>query len=293
MTLARSLACAALGIFGAMLPALGAPLPPAPATCNFVFHDKKIQSGDVLILKRISGTAFTEDIAFTGKARTVRLGYVVPPREYTSGALILKFRQKPLSGTEPSSLPITLFREAYISPCAGHGYVKRYSHTTDIGTYVDYHQYGARDPEPNQDYNLDSFHADIGPRAGRGCAATNNDDVRGQFLFSVEPSGRQIAGLGEKITRQGKKIAAYLDSKNAEAAPAGYGGYVEYQTTIVPYQRDPGRLACFAFDVPTASNASSTQIMIVDADDAIAPWSGSDPQKTRTIYWLQKLRVTQ
>lgn len=299
MTLARSLACAAFGIFGAMLPALAAPLPPvpvspAPLTCNFVFHDKKIkiQAGDVLILKRLSGTAFTDDIAFTGKAKTIRLGYVVPPREYITGALILKFRQKPLSETASSPLPIKLFREAYISPC-GRGYVKRYSHTTDIGTYVDYHQYGARDPEPNQDYNLDFFHADIGPRPNRNCAATNNDDVRGQFLFSVEPSGRQIAGLGQKFTRERDKIAAYFDPKKAEAAPAGYDGYVEYQTNIVPYQRDPGRLACFAFDVPAANNAASTQIMIIDADDAIAPWLGSDPQKTRTIYWLQKLHVSQ
>jgi hypothetical protein len=256
----------------------------AAQTCNFLLQNPKIHPGDVVILHKASGAVFSDPIAFRGASRRVRLGYVAPARDYPSGALILKIRYQPIPGNAAAHSPIRLSRESYKSPCTDVK-VPQYGNSADPNTYIDYHQYGFRDPEPNQLLNLDAFHADIGMRPNRGCANTADRDIRGQFLFAETLAGRQVAGFLPTFFRQGQKLAPSFEVGQTIAAPAEYADFIGLQSIIVPYRKPVGSSACFAFDVPAAGNVARTDVMIIDADDALAPWSGGDPQKTRVIYW--------
>jgi hypothetical protein len=277
MEFARFLA-SGLGFLLLMSPASAA------QTCNFVLQNQKIHPGDVVILHKASGAVFSDSIAFRGASRSVRLGYVTPARDYSSGALILKIRYQPIPGSAAGSSPIKLSRESYKSPCT-EKQVPQYENSADANTYIDYHQYGFRDPEPNQLLNIDAFHADIGVRPNRGCANTADSDIRGQFLFAETLAGREVAGFLPTFFRQGRKLAQSFEIGQTIAGPAEYTGFIGLQSIIVPYRKPRGQAACFAFNLPAAANVARTDVMIIDADDALAPWSGTDPQKTRAIYW--------
>lgn len=263
-----------------LLLACGSISAPAAQMCNSVLRSPEVKPGDVVLLARRSVTVVSESLSLK-PVRGVKIGYVVPPRDQTSGALIVKLRHQAVA-TTATSRSVQLSRDSYISPCSR---TERgaYLAMSRNETYVDYHKYGFRDPEPNAAINLDAFHADVGSRPNRKCVRTSDNDIRGQFLFAADTEGRRIAGFWEKLSRQRTKFVSSTEIA-AVAEPADFNQFIEYQTAIIPFQKPANKSVCVAFDIVSYPGSLRTEIMIVDADDAIAPGI-SDPQKRRTINW--------
>jgi hypothetical protein len=253
---------------------------PAAQMCNSALRNSKVKSGDVVLVGRRGVTVVGDSVSMKA-AGSIKIGYVVPERDQVSGALIIKLRHQAVATTS-SAKAIQLSRESYISPCT-QDQVASYSWAANNQTYVDYHKYGLRDPERNPAINIDTFHADVGPRAGRKCVRTSDSDIRGQFLFSADPDGRRVAGTWEILSRQRTKFVSSGESA-AFADPPDFNQFIEYQTAIIPYKKPANKSVCVAFDVASYPNSLRTEIMIVDADDAIA-LGIVDPQKRRTINW--------
>jgi hypothetical protein len=247
--------------------------------CNFVLNKQKVQPRDVLLFRNNRPVVVSD--AMTAKSgREVTLGYIIPGREYVSGALLVKFRYQQAGGAPSTSSSIRLFRNSYVSPCTNKT-LGQYDVSSTNDVYVDYHRYGFRDPEEIAPRNLDSFHADVGVRPNTGCLKTNDDAIRGQFLFETRVEDRRVARGIAVLERQYQKLWA---PTTAQADPLDFNQFTEYHTTIIPYRKAANKSACVTFTIPPLANVLSTEVMIVDADDALVP-DIFDPQKRRKINW--------
>jgi hypothetical protein len=258
------------------------------SSCNFAFADPSIQANDVLAL---AGRRSTKKVASETTAKrgsTIRLGYVVAARLYNSGAIVVKTRHRPAPGTGVTPGGVRVTRASYQSPCEGRAasqYTGSYSQEYDVHGYVDYHRYQFRDATRPPENNLAAYHADIGARPSRECANTGDLDIRLHFMFSRDLTGRQPAGIGAKLRRQGERLAENFRTSTATAEPIDFNAYTAYRAEIIPYRKEAGKLACIAFTVAHVPSTISTEVMIVDADDVLSPFRFPDPQQTRSINW--------
>jgi hypothetical protein len=232
------------------------------------------------------------------RASQLSLVYVTPSTSYTSGVVIIKLRHVVASVQSLSNPNIRLHRDSYRSPCSrkrGQPAVSEFGDGSDLPRYSDtqqyiaYHRYG----RPNS--NIDRLHADIGNRPDRDwtdilslnnrCASTSDWDIAPQFLFDENPTDRMPL---PRSVLPGSHVSATYEatSLSAFAAPTAYSSYQGLEVQVVPYRRDANKSVCIRFPVDRIpGNASRTDVMILDADDARYPTQLLEPQTTWSINW--------
>jgi hypothetical protein len=228
------------------------------------------------------------------KRKTLYLAYIIPSQGYTSGALIIKVRHK-FSGAERQANPkINISRDDYSTPCSGkeNEEFSDYAATVSTREYRGYHRFGlpADDDLGNR---LDKLHADIGDRTPlwkrdgevKRCAATNDPDISLEFLFG-NLSEREPPSIGEQIADQVERTREALGA--SYNAPPEYANYQYLSVHVVPYSKEANKPSCYAFPVDVPEQASETDIMIIDADDARYPLILHDPQSSWGFRWVKK-----
>ena len=261
----------------------------AAERCDYVFRAPNIGDGAIIDLTNsmVVGPGYT----LPTRARSISLGYIVPQTGYVTGVLIVKSRHKVVTSSRSNAAnTISVERSGYTSPCS-KGDVAAYSHDVDVERYIDYHFYGLRDSEQNRLLNLEFAHADVGPRQiprawplppRARCLNTRYGTIRVQFLYSDD---RRVAYTLETLSRQYSLFSRAVGPSPAYAAPAAYREYDSLKTIVIPYvKRSAGARSCFAFKLPIPKDTVTTEVMIVDADQAFAN-SGIDPQQSWTLSW--------
>ncbi len=223
------------------------------------------------------------------------LGYVVPTTKYPSGVFIVKSRHTILTTNQGPTFgnSIRVDRERYHSTCSDKD-IEAYGDDVSAQRYIDYHFYGLKDSTPGQN-NLNRAQADVGMRpnssflslfAKERCLNTRDTAISVQFLFDDrqhDPSIRRAATGYETLQRQ--KTLFSDDQKSSYDAPKQYLEYDVLKTEVIPYQRVANTRRCYMFEVAIPPNAKTTEVMVIDADDAVA--GGADPQKSLLINWSE------
>jgi hypothetical protein len=232
---------------------------------------------------------------FKRHVSSVSFGYVVPRTAYPTGVLIVKSRHT-VAGTPGAGVKnaIAVERSSYKSPCSRHDIAEYSSKPNGISVekYRDYYFYGLPDEEANPHRNLDFAHADVGirqfqdswffSRPREGCLDTRHRTIMPQFLYGDD---RREATYLEVGQRQFSLFRQAVGPAQAYAAPPGYQEYESLKTMVIPYVRKALNMpACFAFNLPIPRNSEKTEIMVVDADEALANF-GADPQRSWTLVW--------
>ena len=225
------------------------------------------------------------------------LGYVVPTTQYSSGVFIVKSRHTILATSSGTTFgnSIRVERESYPSPCSKKQ-IDAYGDDVTAERYIDYHFYGLRDSTPGQN-NLDRAQADVGMRpnpsfwslsAKERCLNTRDTAISVQFLYDDQqhdPSVRRAATVYETLQRQKALFSGAIGRKSPYDAPKQYFGYDVMKTEVIPYQRVANTRRCYMFEVAIPPNAKTTEVMVVDADDAAG--GGRDPQNSLLINWSE------
>jgi hypothetical protein len=293
MTLASSFvaACSLLFVESSLATTMG-------GSCNGLFRQNGISARQLYL----SGQA-VPDAGYFPRARRPRidLAYIIPAHAYTSGVLIVKYRHR-LGSSQNARPTIALHRDSYKSPCVEKRdrQLSEYNETSEAQRYVNYHKYKfpeARSvPEQARLYN---FHADIGNRPARDsahrssflesdrrCASTDDNDIAAQFLFEVSQSARQERASGQEWLEARGALTVAAARSEAYAAPGAYSEYHNLTAWVLPYRKSAAQLSCMAFSVSVPGNATQTELMIIDADDARNPRDYStDPQRAWTFEW--------
>jgi hypothetical protein len=267
-------------------------------SCNGLFRQNGISARQLYL-----GGQAVPDAAFSPRTRRPRidLAYIIPAHAYTSGVLIIKYKHR--LGSSLNARPtVALHRDSYKSPCVEKRdrQISEYNETSEVQRYLNYHKYKfpeARSvPEQARLYN---FHADIGNRPARDpahrssywesdgrCASTDDNDIAAQFLFEVSQSARQERASGQEWFEARAALTVAATRSEAYAAPGSYTEYHNLTAWVLPYRKSAGQLSCMAFSVSVPGNATQTELMIIDADDARNPRDYSiDPQRTWTFEW--------
>jgi hypothetical protein len=227
----------------------------------------------------------------------LKLAYIIPADVYASGVVIIKLRHYIQSAKPLPNPTISLHRDNYRRPCVGKNYdtpLDQFEGSSDTQRYINYHRYGLPDDKPGV-VNLDRLHAELGNRPPRvwyesdsRCASTADWDIAPQFLFEDNFADRQPTGFFGYF---GYRVSSTYEAANQEtayAAPLAYSGYQGLAVLVKPFRKPPNSLACVNFTVDhIPNNASQTNVMIIDADDARFPPANpfQDPQITWSFNW--------
>jgi len=281
-----SLACATLAVCHTV--AL-----PGPISCNDILRTSNLEPRALYNLS--SGSGFPNSTNTLQHASHLNLAYVIPGHPYNSGAVIIKFRHQVVTSKPDTNPKISLHRDRYKIPCVQKhdADVSEFAGDSDTQRYIAYHRYGLPDNRPSE-LSLDRLHADIGNRPSRSwyesnqrCASTSDWDIAPQFLFEESYAERQSPGLISYFRYRVNSAYETAGDGNAYAAPPSYSSYRGLTVNVKPYRKPANSLSCISFGVDVPANATKTDVMIIDADDARYPRVNLliDPQRTWSFSW--------